>query len=471
MSANDPPSIPAATAAAPSTPPHMAEAPVVGPLPALVMPKPQAFRLASGLEVVAVRRQAAPIVALNLVLRTGADRDPDQQAGLASLTAEMMDEGAGDRNALEIAEALEALGADLWVGTGRDGAQLTLQVPAEEFRPALGIAADVLLRPRFSTTDWERVHHDRMTALQQRRDQPEAIADLVTALTLYGPRHPYGRPIEGFEKTIAAIGLHDVRRFHDTFWRPNNAVLTIAGDFDPEALAGDLERAFAPWQAAPLPPDVPTPDRLAVPRLLLVDRPGAPQTVLRLVGPGSSRFAPDRPTLSMLNIVLGGTFTSRLNFTLREKKGYTYGVSSAFNAFRRPSSFTVRTSVHSQVTADAVTDALAEIGRMRTDEVGDEEMTKAHATLLDRTAESLATAAGLAGTFADIGLYQLPADEPARFIAAAAATRAQDLQAAAVKYLDPNALGVVAVGDRATIEPALRAAGFPAPVIRGHDGD
>ena len=222
----------------------MAQAPVVGPLPALVMPKPQAFRLASGLEVVAVRRQAAPIVALNLVLRTGADRDPDQKAGLASLTAEMMDEGAGDRNALEIAESLEALGADLWVGTGRDGAQLTLQVPAEEFRPALGIAADVLLRPRFSTADWERVHHDRMTALQQRRDQPEAIADLVTALTLYGPRHPYGRSVDGFEKTIAAIGLDDVRRFHDQFWRPNNAVLTIAGDFDPEALAGDLERVL-----------------------------------------------------------------------------------------------------------------------------------------------------------------------------------------------------------------------------------
>ena len=472
MSGNDAPPTPATPAAAvPPTPPHMAEAPVVGPLPALVMPKPQAFRLASGLEVVAVRRQAAPIVALNLVLRTGADRDPDAKAGLASLTAEMMDEGAGDRNALEIAEALEALGADLWVGTGRDGAQLTLQVPAEEFRPALGIAADVLLRPIFSTTDWERVHHDRMTALQQRRDQPEAIADLVTALTLYGPSHPYGRSVDGFEKTIAAIGLDDVRRFHDHFWRPNNAVLTIAGDFDPESLAADLERAFGSWTPATLPADVPTPDRLAVPRLVLVDRPGAPQTVLRLVGPGSSRFAPDRPTLSMLNVVLGGTFTSRLNFTLREKKGYTYGVSSAFSAFRRPSSFTVRTSVFSQVTADAVTDALAEIGRMSTDDIEEEEMTKARATLLDRTAEALATAAGLAGTFADIGLYQLPADEPARFIAAVAATRAEDLRAAAVKYLDPAALGVVAVGDRATIEPALRAAGFPAPVVRGPDGD
>lgn len=468
MSAAD---TPGAAPEATSTPSHMAKAPVVGPLPALVMPAPQMFRLSSGLEVVAVRRQAAPIVALNLVLRTGADRDPDAQAGLASLTAEMMDEGAGDRNALEIAEALETLGADLWVGTGRDGAQMTLQVPAEEFHPALAIAADVLLRPRFAVEDWERVHHDRLTALQQRRDQPEAIADLVTALTLYGPRHPYGRPVDGFEKTIAAIGLDDVRRFHGELWRPNNAVLVVAGDFDPATLADDLERAFGNWRPAPIPAEAATPERLPVPRLVLVDRPGAPQTVLRLVGPGSSRFAPDRPTLSMLNVVLGGTFTSRLNFTLREKKGYTYGVSSAFSAFRRPSSFTVRTSVFSQVTADAVTDALNEIGRMRTDPIADVEMTKARATLLDRTAEALATAAGLAGTFADIGLYQLPADEPARFIAAVAATTTQDLRTAADKYLDPAALGVVVVGDRSTIEPALRAIGLPAPVVRGPDGD
>ena len=467
MNAGEAPAAPALIA----TPPYMAHAPVVGPFPALVMPTPLVFRLSSGLEVVAVRRQAAPIVALNLVLRTGSDRDPAHQAGLASLTAEMMDEGAGDRNALEIAEALERLGADLWVGTGRDGAQVTLQVPADEFRPALALAADVLLRPRFSQEDWDRVHHDRLTALQQRRDQPEAVADLVTALTLYGPSHPYGRPVDGLEKSVSAIGLEDVRGFHDRFWRPNNAVLTVAGDFEPAALAADLERAFGAWRPGALPAAAATPERQALPRLVLVDRPGAPQTVLRLVGPGSSRLAPDRPALSMLNVVLGGTFTSRLNFTLREKKGYTYGASSTFSAFRRPSSFTVRTSVFSKVTADAVADALAEIGRMRTDDIEEDEMTKARATLLDRTAEALSTTAGLAGTFADIGLYELPADEPARFVAAVTATTELDLRAVAARYLDPEALAVVVVGDRASIEPALRAIGLPAPLVRGPDGD
>jgi predicted Zn-dependent peptidase len=405
------------------------------------------------------------------VLRTGADHDPEGQAGLGSLTAEMMDEGAGDRTAMQIAEALETLGADLWVGTGRDGAQATLQVPTDEFQAALSLAADVILRPRMEVNDWERVHHDRMTALQQRRDQPEAVADLVTALTLYGAHHPYGRPVDGLEKTIAAISLEDVRGFHHRFWRPNNAVLTVAGDFDLAALGADLERALGGWRAGDLPPSPPTPARPALPRLVLVDRPDAPQTVLRIGGPGSSRLAPDRPALAMLNVVLGGTFTSRLNFTLREKKGYTYGASSSFSAFRRPSSFTVRTSVFSKVTADAVSDALHEIGRMRTDEIEETEMIKGRATLLDRTAESLSTASGIAGTFADIGLYELPADEPARFIAAVGATTVADLRAAAAKYLDPDALSVIVVGDRASIEPALRAIGLPAPLVLDTDGE
>ena len=457
-------------AGVPVSPPHMHQQPVVGPFPALVMPKPVAFKLANGLDVIAVRREAAPIVALNLVLRTGADHDPLDRTGLASLTAEMMDEGAGTRSAMEIAERLEHLGADLWVGSGRDGAQLNLQVPSDAFRPALEIAADVILRPRFEAADWERVHHDRLTALQQRRDQPEAVADLITALTLYGPTHQYGRPVDGMESTLDAISLDDVRAFHGQFWRPNNAVITMAGDFDPATLRAELEAAFGAWPSAALPETRPTPPLPPLPRLVMVDRPGAPQSVLRIVGPGSSRRSPDRPAVSMLNVVLGGTFTSRLNFTLREKKGYTYGASSGFSAFRRPSSFTVRTSVFTQMTGGAVGDALAEIDRMRTDDVEEAELTKARATLFDRTAEALSTASGVAGTFADIGLYELPGDEPARFIAAVATTTADDVRQAAARYLDPQKLGVIVVGDRAAVEPALRELGLPEPVMLGPEG-
>lgn len=453
------------------TPEHMHEPPVVAPLPSLVAPVPMRFKLSNGIDVVAVRRQVAPIVSMNLVLRTGADHDGTERAGLASLTAEMLDEGAGSRSALEIAEALERLGADLYLGAGRDGSQVTLQVPTQEFEMALAIAADIVLRPRLEADDWNRVAHDRLTALAQRRDQPESVADLVAALTLFGPQHPYGRPVDGFEATVRTLTLDLVKQFHDTFWRPNNALISLAGDFDPASLRDSLERAFGGWRPGPLPPDPATPALPALPRLTMVDRPGAPQSVIRMIGPGSSRHAPERPGLSMLNVVLGGSFTSRLNFTLREKKGYTYGAGSSFSTFRRPSAFSARSSVFTQVTAPAVTDFLTEIGRMRDDDIDPDEITKARASLLGRTAESLSTSSGTAAIFAEVGLYELPVDEPSRFIAAVASTDARAIRALAARYLDPDKLGIVIVGDRAVVEPELRAIGLPAPLMRGPDGE
>lgn len=452
-------------------PDYMRHAPKVGPLPALSAPQPERFRLSCGVEVLAIHRDAAPIVAMNLVLRTGADRDPHGRAGLASLTAEMLDEGAGDRNALEISEATERLGADLWVGAGRDGCQMTLQVPANEFVPGLEIAADILLRPRLLPADWERVQHDRLTGLAQRRDQPEAVADLVSAMTLYGPNHPYGRPVDGFESTVGAMSLADVQRFHQHYWRPNNAILTLSGDFAPRELKAQLERAFAGWQAAALPSthmEVTYPPR---PRLVIVDRPAASQSVIRVVGPGTNRYSEERPTLSMLNVILGGSFTSRLNFKLREVKGYTYGASSNFSAYRHPSAFVARSSVFSKVTAPAVTEFLSEIEKVRVEDASEAEVTKAKASLLDRSAEALSTSAGTAATFSELGLYDLPMDEPARFIRSVEATDAKTIRAVAGRYLDTARLAIVIVGDRAAMEPQLLALGLPAPVLRGPDGE
>src|SRR6185295_10552082 len=135
---------------------------------------------------------------------------------------------------------------------------------------------------------------------------PEAVADLVAAATLFGPQHPYGRPVDGLVGTVQAITLDDVRRFHQQIWRPGHAVLAVSGDFDSAALPGVLERALGGWAPAPVPAAPPLPALPSPPRLVIVDRPGAPQSVLRLLGRGSSRLAPDRPALSMLNVVLGG---------------------------------------------------------------------------------------------------------------------------------------------------------------------
>lgn len=453
------------------TPAVMTTAPIVGPLPPIIPPEVTRFWLDSGLEVVFVQRDVAPIVSAALMVRSGAGVDSPARAGLASLTAEMLDEGAGARDALGIAEELERLGADLWLGSGRDGSQLSLQAPRETFTEALDIAADVLIRPRLAEADWKRVAGDRRTAAAQRRDQPEAVVSVVSDRVLFGDDHPYGRPAEGLESTIASLTLDDVRGFHALNWRPNHSYLVVAGDFDPGALRARLDRVLADWTAAPVPASPAPPPWPARPRLVIVDRPGAPQSVVRLVAPGTDRLSIDRSGLAMLNAILGGSFTSRLNFNLREKNGFTYGASSSFAFLHHPGSFAVRAAVFAESTAPAVREMLAELAGLRERPVTADEHAKARATLLMRVAESLATTGGIAATFGEIGLYDLPLDEPLRFAAALERTTADDLRALAGRYVDPAAASIVIVGDRAAIEPGLRELGLPAAVLYDTEGD
>ena len=329
----------------------MTAAPAVGPLPSVVPPTADRFTLSNGLEVVTVRREVAPIVSAALMIRSGAGNDAPELSGLASLTAEMLDEGAGTRDALTLADELERLGADLWLGSGRDGSQLSVQAPRDTFFAALDIAGDVLVRPRLTDADWARVLADRKTANAQRRDQPEAVVSVVSDRLLFGDAHPYGRPVEGFARTLERLSLDDVRAFHQTHWRPNHAFLVVAGDFDEESLRARLEAALGAWTGSPPPEPAAPPAWPARPRLCIVDRPGAPQSIVRLVAPGTDRLSPDRPALAMLNAILGGSFTSRLNFNLREQNGFTYGASSSFAFLRRPGSFAARAAVFTESTA------------------------------------------------------------------------------------------------------------------------
>jgi zinc protease len=452
-------------------PEAMKEAPAVGPLPSVALPPIIRFTLSSGLEVAAIRREVAPIVSVALMIRTGAGDDGPELAGLASLTAEMLDEGAGARDALALADELERLGADLWLGSGRDGSQLSVQAPRETFFDALDIAGDVLARPRLAQADWDRVLADRKTATAQRRDQPEAVVGVVSDRLLFGDGHPYGQPVEGFTRTLERISLDHVRAFHQAHWRPNHAFLVVAGDFDEASLRTRLETALGGWTGSPAPEPPPPAAWPARPRLAIIDRPGAPQSVVRLVAPGTDRFSPDRPGLLMLNAILGGSFTSRLNFNLREKNGFTYGASSNFAFMRRAGSFAARAAVFAESTAPAVREMLGELAGLHERPVTTEEHAKARATLLMRLAEGLATTGGIAAGFGDLGLYGLPLDESLRFMAALERTTAEDLRALAARYVDPEAACITIVGDRAAIEPGLRDLGLPAPVIYDPDGD
>ena len=449
----------------------MAQAPAVGPLPAVALPRATRLTLSNGLEVVALRRDVAPIVSAAFMFRSGGACDPAGRAGLASITAEMLDEGAGALDALGIAAELEQLGADLWLGSGRDGSQLSIQAPRETFPAAMAIAADVLIRPRLEDADWRRVLNDRRTGVVQRRDQPEAVVNVVSDRILFGDGHPYGQPVDGLERTLDTLTLDDVRAFHAAHYHPAHASLVVAGDIDAASLQSELEARLAAWKPAappPAPKALPWPQR---PRLVIIDRPGAPQSIVRIVAPGTDRLSPDRPALSMLNAILGGSFTSRLNFNLREKHGYTYGAASSFSFLRNAGAFAARAAVFAESTAPAVREMLSELSGMRERPITTEEHAKANATLLMRVAEGLATTGGMATTFGELGLYGLPLDEPMRFVAALQRTTADDLRGLAQRYIDPDAACIVIVGDRAMIEPGLRELGLPPAALHNADGD
>ena len=453
------------------TPATMAAAPSVGPLPAVSLPRASGFSLGNGLEVVTVRRDVAPIVSASLMIRSGAAADPRGRAGLASITAEMLDAGAGARAALTLADELEQLGADLWLGSGRDGSQLSLQAPRETFSAALAIAGDVLTRPRLADEDWQRVLGDRRTAVAQRRDQPDAVVTVASDRVLFGDAHPYGLPTDGLERTVGAITLDDVRAFHDAHIRPGHAFLVVAGDFDEDKLRADLEASLGGWAPGPTPNAPVAPPLPPRPRLVIVDRPGAPQSIVRFLAPGVDRGSPDRPGLSMLNAILGGSFTSRLNFNLREQHGYTYGAASSFAFLRHPGSFAARAAVFVESTAPAVREMLNELAGLKERPITAAEHAKATATLLMRVAEGLSTAGGIAATLGEVGLYKLPLDDPMRFVAALERTTADDLAQLAARSVDPDAGFITVVGDRAAIEPGLRDLGLPAPVVLDAEGD
>ena len=467
-----------------------ARAPAIGPLPALAPAPPGRFELRNGLPVISVPRRTAPVVSLRLVVRSGADADPPALAGLAAATADMLDEGAGERGALEIAEELERLGAQLSLFVSRDGSELALQVPAAGFHRALAIVGDVLMRPRFAAPDWKRVQNDRVTALVQRRDSPEAVAALVADRALYGDQHPYGRPTAGYQRTMKGIGTVDLRGFYRDHWRPDNATLVVAGNFDPARLEGEVAQALGGWNAdgagasraaaAPEPAPARAPTRAPgargkngwrPPRFVLVDKPDAPQTVLRLVGPGVAVSSPDRPPLEALATLLGGSFTSRLNSNLRERNGYTYGASASFSFLRQPGPFSVGAAVFTKVTDAALGEMFKELGALRTANVKREELAKVRALLQQDRAEALATTEGAAGLYGELALYGLPLDEPQRFTRALTRVDVASLRRLARRSIDPAALTVVAVGDRAAIQAAMQSAGLPSPELRDADGE
>jgi zinc protease len=437
--------------------PDRSAPPELGPPPVLDLPEIQRFTLSNGLPVLLMESHRVPLVQVVLVIEAGSVHESAGRAGLAALTAAMLDEGAGERNALEIADEVDYLGADLATSASHHASRVTLHAPLSKLEPALAIMADVARRPTFPAEELERQRKERLTTLLQWRDEPRAIASVAFAGTLYGEEHPYGRPTLGNAASLVATTVDDLRAFHAAHFHSGNATLIVVGDAARGTIEPLLERAFGDWRPGNAPAvELPPAEQVGAREIFLVDKPGAAQSVIRIGRIGAERLSDDYHELVVMNTILGGSFTSRLNQILREERGYSYGAFSAFDFRPSPGPFVAQADVQTAVTDSALVVFVRELGSIL-ERVPEDELRRAKNYVALGFPQNFETVASTAGMMVELALYDLPPDTFERFIAEVMAVTAEDVERVARKYLDPDRVAIVVVGDRATIESAIRA--------------
>jgi zinc protease len=445
----------------PSTAPvvtiDLTKPPTLGAPPSLNPPQITTRELPNGLKIVVIEQHELPLADVLLQVRTGGEADPTGKMGTAALVAAMLTEGTTTRSALQIADQAAYLGVELAATSAWEQSTVTLHTPTAQLDSALALFTDVALRPSFPTPDLERVRKVRLTALQQVRDRGPAIADRAFASAVFGEQHPYGRPLAGTEGSVASISRDDVQRFYSTYYRPNNATLLVVGDVRPNDVERRARELFGAWAKAAVPtPATSTANAMKSTTVVIVDKPGAAQSSFRIGGIGAPRSTSDYFALQVMNTVLGGAFTSRLNQNLRETHGYTYGAGSGFGLRRSAGPFIASAEIVTAKTDSALIEFTKELRAIR-DTLPAEELTKAKRYLQLGLPGNFETTTGIAGEFLPLLAYGIPLDFYATAVERYGAVTQSDVQRVARQYIDPDKLTIVIVGDRKTIEPGIRA--------------
>jgi zinc protease len=438
--------------------PDRSKAPALGPIARLTLPPIEKRALANGLPVWVVETHEVPLVQVNLVVFAGSGDDPAGQFGVASLAAAMLDEGAGSRGALDIADAAEFLGASLTTASTFDASAVRLNVPARRLAEALPLMADVALRPTFPIAELDRLRQERLTAILQARDDASAVVGPAFSQVVFGKTHRYGTGANGTTATLKAFSPEELKVFHAAHYQPGNATLVVVGDVTAAGVMPLLEKAFGSWKSgAPVRrTPVPAASQLTAPQVVIVDMPSAEQSQIRIGWVGVPRSTPDYFALEVLNTVLGGSFTSRLNQNLREEHGYSYGASSRFDMRLSAGPFLAGAGVQTDKTAESLKEFFKELNAIGSP-MSAEELTKAKNYLALGFPSDFETIGDLAARLDQMAVYKLPDNYYSEYVARVQAVTAADVQKAAATYIQPGKFAVVVVGDAKAIEPGIRA--------------
>jgi zinc protease len=436
-------------------------APPPGPPRPYHFPRVTRRTLANGLRLLVAENHNAPLVSVRTLVRSGADHDTPELAGLASLTAELLDEGAAERDAVRLAEDLGILGGSLGSGADWDASYVSIDVLSRNFEAAFAILADVDRRPMLPPASLDRVRSERLMELLQQRDEPAVIAAKRFSSLIYGTG-TYGNTISGNPESVGRITAENVRRFYAAHFVPNNSSIVIGGDVDAGKALDAAERLFGDWPQAPLPPrPAVAPQQFSASRIYLIDRPTAVQSEIRVGHIGVARSTEDYFALSVMNALLGGVFNSRINLNLREKHGYTYGARSVFAFRRQAGPFVVSAPVRNEVTRESVSEVLAELQRIRTGDVEDHELNDTKNYLMGVFPATVQSASDVAGRLLDMELYDLPQDYFDRYRENIAAVSKEDVEQVAKRHIDPDRAVIVIVGNAQQIREPLGDLGVP----------
>jgi len=443
---------------APAAAPDRAAPPPRGALRPFHFPQVHRRALPNGLRVLVAEVRNFPIVTVDVVLDAGGVSEPEDRTGLATLTAGLLESGAAGRDADAIAERIDGLGLSLDSGVSWDTAQCGFTCLRSRLEPGFELLAELVRQPTFPEGEVERVRDERVSSIVNRRGTPSSAADEATNRWIFAPGTLFARPLAGMLRTLQGVGRAEVAAFHAARYRPDAATLVAAGDASVDEIVALAERWFGDWAggagALALPAVRP---RVEGTTVVLLDRPGAAQSELRVGHVGIERAAPDYFAATVMNAILGGTFSSRLNLNLRERLGYTYGASTTFAARRQPGPFSMSTAVQTEATAHAVSETLRELRGMQEAEVTPAELDDARNYLAGVFPLGLQTTDGVSGKLSTLATYGLPDDYWEHYRDRLLAVTAADVLAAARTRLWPDRAAVVVDGDAARIRGELEA--------------
>lgn len=440
--------------------------PPAHPRPTPSAPRPYQFpqferrALSNGLRVVVAPIHTLPVVTTLAVVDAGATHDPPVLEGLSQLTARALVEGTSTMDALQLAERLELLGTTLDTGADWDSTIVQLTSLASRVDDAIAVLAEVLRAPAFPEAELERLRNERLADLAQLRAEPRGLADLYFSQLVYDGTSRFSRMAGGDEQSIMRITRDDVVEYHVRVFQPSRVTLIVVGDISVDAGVALVESRFGDWTGAAVElPAVIDKARYDDMRVHVVRKSDAPQSELRAGHITVPRVHPDYFPLVIMNAILGGLFSSRLNLNLREAHAYTYGAHSAFDWRRAASPFEISTAVETGVTANAVQEILSELVRIRESEVSEAELSLAVSYLDGVFPIRFETTAAVAGGLANLEIFRLPMDYFDGYRARVRAVTAQDVLRVAREHLDPARLQVVVVGDADAVVESLTSIG------------